>query len=196
MKAFVIHSTLPASQPSQPSHPHTTQPHCIRMHVATNTSQRLTCLCPWQNMEVKAQLWNDKIDSKVLMSGPYLWVFWMRWLDCITDSMSVNKLWEIVKDRGAWRVAVHGSQRVWLTNKRLSPNSRAQFDSFPCRNIGLYILSTVAEQITPPYCQRCHLFYANVTNLSLMLKVKINNLPLFSKEKKRWFIIKRTQWEV
>ena len=34
----------------------------------------------------------------------------MRWLDSITDStdMSLSKLREIVKDRGAWHVAVYG----------------------------------------------------------------------------------------
>ena len=43
-----------------------------------------------------------------------------RWLDSITDSMDMNlsRLWEIVRDRGAWSAAVHRvvKSQTWLSD--------------------------------------------------------------------------------
>ena len=70
----------------------------------------------------------------------------MRWLDNITDSMdiSLNKLWEIVKDRGTWSAEVHvvTKSRTWLrdwaaTLKNETKNLKQSLFCYPYTFTGL-----------------------------------------------------------
>ena len=76
----------------------------------------------------------------------------MRWLDSNTDTVDMNlsKPWVIVKDRGAWWAAVHGSQRVRHNVSRCSmislhlPVRNSLWPRF-ARN-----LKSVHRPLTPP----------------------------------------------
>ena len=38
----------------------------------------------------------------------------VKWIDNISVDMNMSKLQETVKDRGAWRTAVHGVSKSWI----------------------------------------------------------------------------------
>ena len=65
----------------------------------------------WTADSLKKTLMLGKIEGRMRRGWQRI-----RWFDSITDSMDMNlsKLQKIVKDRRAWRAAVHGVSRTWL----------------------------------------------------------------------------------
>ena len=83
----------------------------------------------------------------------------IRWLDTITNSMDMNlsKLWEIIKDRGAWYASVYGGHKQSDTREWLNKNDWLYLQwSYSQIRSPAVVLVILGIRISTNLCWRCN----------------------------------------